>query len=73
MVARVLEGLDDDLLHARDEGQCRLRGGFFHQRATVEPHGLRHVVGAILHEAHQPRQVHFTVLRGQELFQFVIA
>ena len=41
--------------------------------AAVEPDGLRHVVGAVLHEAHQPRQVHLAVLRGQELLQIVIA
>ena len=73
MVSMILQGLDNHLFHAGDQRQRRLGSCLFHRGTAVQPDGLRHIVGAVLHKAHQPRQVHLTVLRSQKLFQIVVA
>ena len=45
----------------------------FQEGAAIQPGGFGGVVGAVLHKAHQARQVHLAVLGGQELLQVIVA
>ena len=73
VIAVVFQCADNDLLHLGDIAQNHIGDVLFQERTAIQPGGLAGVVGAVLHEAHQTRQVHLAVLGGQEVLQVVVA
>ena len=69
----ILQHPDQHALHAFDVLEDHIGNMLFQEGTAVEAGSLRGVIGAVLHEAHEARQVHLAVLGSQELLQVVVA
>ena len=66
-------GLEHGTLHAVQPVEQLIRAHLDGQLAAVKNMILAHIEDAVLHKAHQAREVHLTVLALQELLQVVVA
>ncbi len=73
MIAVVFQDFDDYALHTLNVLEDKVGHMLFQETAAVEPGGFGGVIGAVLHETHQPRKIHLAVLRGQKPFQIVVS
>ena len=71
--AEALERVNHHGLELFDEAQQHAGGVAHEEVPAVEPRRVREVVDAVLHEAHEARDVHLAVLAAEEILEVVVA